>query len=820
MPMTADTSTMPAMPTRLARSALGVVQRDRLRSTAFVVLAALLAAGLAAPAANAEDAEYEGSAADGSVVIFTTTDPLVTGDTDSRRDVFERSKDAAAGGEYVTRVVSLGPTGGNQAHDANFAGASGDGTRIFFSTKESLVPGDADKSTDVYVRNLDANTTRLVSQGAATCVGTCGNGAVDASFVSGGVAAGGERAFFATVEKLSTQDTDSSSDIYMRDLGISPATTLVSQGAASCAGTGCGNGVSPAFFKQASSDGTKAFFTSAEGLVAGEGDGLIDVYERNLDSGTTTLVSSSGPCPGAANCNAVYGGAANDGSRVFFETTEQIAAGDTDSFADVYEWAGGPAILSSAGPDEGDDDNVTYAGNSADGSAVFFHTDERLVPLTDGDAVRDVYRHLGGVTTLISTGPVDDGAFPATFKWASPNGTSAAVIFTTAEPLTAADEDTSQDVYERDGATTTLLSVGDPSCGASDCGNGAFDADFDRASADGSHVFFVTDEPLVEDEPLVKGDSDENTDVYQRFSGATTLISTGPLNGNGPFDARIHGASQDGSLAFFVTEERLTAEDDFASEDDVYSRSPAGTLLVSVGNDPGLELGPEPPTLEATDPPSPGTSTEPSILGQADFGTEIKIYKTSNCSGEQASGPGGEAAGGGSEVLASPGIPVAVAAGSTTSFYATAEAEGIVSGCSGALTYKHTQEAPPPPPPTETGGGSSGSSGGGGTVSPGTPAKPKTHSGGIAYVTPETLITFGPSFKTRKRAAVFRFVDSTGQPGTSFFCKLDRRSWRSCGSPLKLKRLRPAKHVFRVKAINAVGAPEPSPVKHSFKVVR
>jgi hypothetical protein len=808
---------MPAMPTRLARSGLGAAPWSRLRRATLAALAACLVANFGAPAARAADARYEGAAADGSVVFFTTNDPLVTGDTDSRVDVFERSKDAAAGGEYVTRVVSLGPTGGNQAHDASFAGASGDGSRVFFSTKESLVPADTDQSTDVYMRDLDTNTTRLVSQGAAGCLGSCGNGAVDASFVSGGVAAGGERAFFATVEKLATQDTDSSSDVYMRDLGASPATTLVSQGSASCAGANCGNGVNPAFFKQASSDGTKAFFTSAEELVAGEADGLIDVYARDLDAGTTSLVSSSGTCPGAADCNAVYGGASNDGSRVFFESTEQIAAADTDSSADVYEWAGATAILSSAGPDGGNGTpNVTYAGNSADGSAVFFHTAEPLDTAADGDAVRDVYRHLGGVTTLISTGPVDDGPFPASFKWISPDDSSSTVIFTTAEPLTGADEDTSQDVYERSGATTTLLSAGDPSCAASDCGNGAFDADFARASADGSHVFFVTDESLL------AGETDARTDVYRRFGGATTLISTGPLNGNGPFDARLHGASQDGSLAFFVTEERLTAEDDFAGEDDVYSRSPAGTLLVSVGNDPGLELGPAPPSLEETDPPSPGTSTEPSLLGQADFGTEVKIYKTANCSGEQASGPGGEAAGGSAEVLAAPGIPVAVTAGSTTSFYATAEAEGIVSGCSAPLTYAHTQEAPPPPPPpppTE-GGGSNEGSGGGSTVSPGAPAKPKAHSGGIAYVTPETLITFGPSFKTRKRVAVFRFLDSTGQPGTSFFCKLDRRSWRSCSSPLKLKRLRPAKHVFKVKAINAVGASEPSPVKRSFKVVR
>ena len=48
----------------------------------------------AAPAPAQPPASYEGASADGDVVFFTTDDQLVPGDTDSRRDVFERSNDA------------------------------------------------------------------------------------------------------------------------------------------------------------------------------------------------------------------------------------------------------------------------------------------------------------------------------------------------------------------------------------------------------------------------------------------------------------------------------------------------------------------------------------------------------------------------------------------------------------------------------------------------------------------------------------------------------------------------------------------------------
>jgi hypothetical protein len=81
-------------------------------------------------------------------------------------------------------------------------------------------------------------------------------------------------------------------------------------------------------------------------------------------------------------------------------------------------------------------------------------------------------------------------------------------------------------------------------------------------------------------------------------------------------------------------------------------------------------------------------------------------------------------------------------------------------------------------------------------------------------------ITFGPAFKTRARRPVFRFVDATGQPGTSFICRLDRRRWRPCSSPLRLKHLRRGRHVLRVKAENAVGEWEQRPTKRAFKLVR
>ena len=65
---------------------------------------------------------------------------------------------------------------------------------------------------------------------------------------------------------------------------------------------------------------------------------------------------------------------------------------------------------------------------------------------------------------------------------------------------------------------------------------------------------------------------------------------------------------------------------------------------------------------------------------------------------------------------------------------------------------------------------------------------------------PRTKITMGPGVKTRHRKAVFRFADiADDPPGTTFLCKLDRKKWRQCSSPYKLRHLGRRRHVLRVR---------------------
>jgi hypothetical protein len=785
---------------------------SRLLPSLSAIVLALLASAVPAVASPVT---YDGSAADGHLALFSTAEKMVPGDTDTQQDVYVRSKDATLG-EYVTREVSIGPAGGNDAKPVQYDGASSDGDEVFFSTKERLVASDKDSLEDIYMRNLETNATALVSQRDSSCATEgCGGSSANAGFVPGGVVPSGERVFFASTEKLSSDDTDSELDVYMRHLS-GGVTVLISQADSSCAGSNCGNGPHAAIFKRVSDDGRKAFFVSDEGLVAGDGDENVDIYERDLETGATELVSAPGTCPAGLpadqDCDPTFRAASSDGSHAFFESNEQISGADIDISQDVYDWTGsGSAVLVSGSAAKGNEDfNAAYAGTSGTGGAVYFETSEQLDPANDTDTQRDLYKRAGGETTLVSTGPESrNGPQPASFEWASPDGSSSVVVFSTTEALTSGDTDTEQDIYKRAGGETTLVSTGPESR------NGPAGALFAGASSDGSHVFFIAAEAMLFE------DEDANADIYLRAGGETTLVSTGSIGGNGSFSAGLQDVSSDGSMAFFVTRERLAADDDFLSEDDVYSwaapKSPgssAKTLLVSVKNSGELVIGPPPPFLEGTSPATAGETTEPRVLGQAEAGAAVKIYANSSCAGEPVP-PGGTAA-----ELAGAGIPTTVAAGTKTTFYATAELGGIVSPCSNGVSY--TQATPGSPPIEEGSSGGGGSTTGGPAGASGTGGKGAGagNGHGFAFVVPQTRITFGPAAKTKKRKVAFRFADSTEQPGSKFFCKVDRKGWTECGSPKVVKRLSLGRHVFQVKAINAVGTAETAPQKRAFKVVK
>ncbi|HET8956510.1 MAG TPA: hypothetical protein VFN18_12705 [Solirubrobacterales bacterium] len=769
------------------------------RSLRAIASASVLCAfALFAPFAAAAPPTFKGASDDGKYLFFEAEEQLVPGDTDNKRDVYVRSFDPGVGAEgaFVTREVSVGPTGGNDSYPAVFERASADGKKVFFSTDEPLVAADHDRRADVYVREI-GGATKLVSSGAPGCLPLCGNGTFDVGFA--GASADGNVVLIVTAERLDpAADEDEAVDVYERDLATS-VTTLVSAGAEDCT-PACGNGEVAATLRGTAAGGDRAFFATAEKLSDADKDGALDIYARNLPDGPTVLVSAGDPaCSPCGNGGsaAIFAGSSADGSRVFLATSEGLVPGDEDAANDIYQRFEGATALISAGDES---KPASFADASLDGTRVLFTTSEPLAAGDENEA-SDVYIWAGGPPQLVTSGACCSSNFGAM----TPDGEY--VLFTTTESLAAEDLDAAADVYDQAvaGGAPVLVSAGT---------GGTSPARFNRVSTDGGRVFFTTDEPVGPQ------DFDSDDDIYARdIAEEETSLWTPPpgLCPQASCDAILVDASSDGLHLVFQTEERLATEDTDA-EADIYERAydeAAGgevTRLVSTGNSSTLDLGPAPPLLTGTSPGSPGVSTEPSILGSAESGSLIKVYPTSNCSGETV-------AAGTAEDLEAGGIAVKVESGTSKTFWATAEAEGFTSLCSNPVGY--TQKDPEAEQPSgEAGAGSQSEPAAGSTPSAGIGGnKPVKGHDGVPYVKPLTKITFGPAAKTRKRRPVFRFADESGQPGTEFRCRIDHGRWKGCNSPTKLKRLSLGRHVFRVKAVNAVGVWSERTANRAFKVV-
>jgi hypothetical protein len=164
-----------------------------------------------------------------------------------------------------------------------------------------------------------------------------------------------------------------------------------------------------------------------------------------------------------------------------------------------------------------------------------------------------------------------DGPGDGNPNFAGSSADGSRVFFTTPEQLVSADTDSSVDIYERFDGNTTIVSTGPNG------GNGQFvepDVSFLAASPDGRRVFFGTAESLVSsDADAGKGCTDEGFeipcyDVYERFGGTTTLVSTGPASHSDGLHAVFEDISRDGTRVLFRTAEVLTSDDHDTVPDD------------------------------------------------------------------------------------------------------------------------------------------------------------------------------------------------------------------------------------------------------------
>ena len=107
-------------------------------------------------------------------------------------------------------------------------------------------------------------------------------------------------------------------------------------------------------------------------------------------------------------------------------------------------------------------------------------------------------------------------------------------------------------------------------------------------------------------------------------------------------------------------------------------------------------------------------------------------------------------------------------------------------------------------------------------VEPASPPPPGTEPTTEIDKTPKKKLKARDKRNGKKGKAKAKFKFSSATPGVSFDCSLRKQKkepkFKGCESPAKYK-LKPGKYEFQVRAVLA-GAPDPSPEKFKFKVVR
>jgi Calx-beta domain-containing protein/VCBS repeat protein/WD40 repeat protein len=302
-----------------------VYVRDLQASTTTLVDRASGAEGAPADAFSSNAA----ISADGRFVVFTSlASNLSPDDGDDVVDVFVRDLQT-----NTTTLVSraTGASGAAADRSAEAAAISADGRFVAFSSlATNLDPADPTTANEnVFVRDLQTNTTTLVSR-ASGATGTTANGLSASPAIS---ADGRFVAYRSNATNLDSADTDTSADIYVRDLQTN-TTTLASRA------TGA-NGTKANDFTttpQISADGRYLTFNSFANNLdpAAVLPGTSEIYARDLQQNTTTLVSRAAGAAGATASGARPAISA-DGRYVAFDSlATNLSPDDPDRTGDVY----------------------------------------------------------------------------------------------------------------------------------------------------------------------------------------------------------------------------------------------------------------------------------------------------------------------------------------------------------------------------------------------------------------------------------------------------------------------------------------------------
>lgn len=404
---------------------------------------------------------------DGRYVVFSSySSNLVLNDTNNRQDVFLHDRQ-----QCITTLISRRPLD-RSVDTINPPLANGDsfnpvissnGRYIAFeSTASNLVLNDTNGSSDIFLYDLQFNQSLPVTQLRLISLSSVGSqvaGNSSSPFISND----GQVIAFSSNAALVPTDTNGVTDVYIRNIQTSTTTRI------STSSTGT-QSTAPSYVGNISGNGQYVVFnTTASNMVSGDINNVADLFVKNIVSGTTTRVSitnAGGQVSIGTPINDVS--ISDNGQFIAFPSADpNLVAGDTNGIEDIFvRDTGSNTTMRINVSTSGQQANASYNADSypldisADGRYVVFASLATNLVASDSNAVSDIFLRdrNSNITTRVNVLNSLQANNPSYFARISKNGAFVAFA-STATNLASPDTNNTVDIFVTQISTATTPAV-------------------------------------------------------------------------------------------------------------------------------------------------------------------------------------------------------------------------------------------------------------------------------------------------------------------------------------------------------------------------
>lgn len=292
-------------------------------------------------------AAFQTASTDGSRVFFTTGAQLTNTSTGGKIALYMYDLNASAGDHLTLISTDHEPIDSASGGVQGVIGASDDGHYVYFVAIGQLVAGQP-PNADLGMYEWHDGTTYYIGQLANLNATSDRENDIFPSLwglfpMSARVTPDGRHMLFqsSTGTGLTGYDSNKHIEFYLYSadahelqcVSCRPDGSLPDADATVRAHLFTGGTTTTSHLSQAvTDDGSKVFFSTTDALVPGDTNGKSDVYEFDSASGTVHLLSS-----GTDSADSYFMDASANGSDAFFVTRQQLVGWDVDQSYDLYD---------------------------------------------------------------------------------------------------------------------------------------------------------------------------------------------------------------------------------------------------------------------------------------------------------------------------------------------------------------------------------------------------------------------------------------------------------------------------------------------------